>query len=148
MTWAAVVAASLLLGACAPVMSTTGPATPSTEGEYRAIWDAAHPPSYTYTIERTCFCLPLGPLAVTVQDGRVTSIVTKDDRRLKPDGPRLTSYPVSIDALFDYVAEAERDADQSEVGYDPTLGYPAVVDIDWTSATPDDNVTIEVSDFR
>jgi len=129
-------------------MGTTAPATPSTEAEYRAVWDANRPSSYTYMIERTCFCLPLGPLAVTVEDGQVTSIVTKDGRMLKPNGPRLTSYPFSIDALFDYVSEAERVADRSDVGYDPTLGYPAVVDIDWTSATPDDNARIEVTEFH
>jgi hypothetical protein len=129
-------------------MGTTAPATPSAEADYRAIWDAGHPPSYSYTIERTCFCLPLGPLAVTVEDGQVTSIVTKDGRALKPDGPRLTAYPVSIDGLFAYVAEAERDADRSQVGYEATLGYPAVVDIDWTSASPDDDVTIEVTRFE
>jgi hypothetical protein len=149
--WRTVLAAVALLAvACAPVYppSTTPASTPTDAAGYRAIWDANHPASYSYTIERTCFCVPLGPLAVTVEDGRVTSIVTADGKHLKPSDPRLNAYPISIDQLFDYATEAETQSARSEIGYDPTLGYPARLDIDWTSSTPDDDVQIRVSNFQ
>jgi hypothetical protein len=138
---------SALLAACAPVFGSTTP-SPSSEAEYRAIWDANHRADYSYTIERTCFCLPLGPLDVTVQAGQVTSILTTRGKELQPDDPRLAAYPISIDALFDYVAKAEQESDRSQAGYDPTLGYPAVVEVDWDSSIPDDNITIEVTDLH
>jgi Family of unknown function (DUF6174) len=121
--------------------------SPSTAAAYQAIWDAAHPPSYTYTIERSCFCELLGPLTVTVRDGRLASIARADGTELKPGDRRLTAYPITIDALFDYAEEAERSSDRSQIGYDPTLGYPAALDIDWDSSIPDDDVTIQVSDL-
>jgi hypothetical protein len=141
------VAALLLLTACAPVTGAAS-SSPSSEAEYRAVWDANRPASYAYTIERTCFCLPLGPLAVTVQDGQVAAIVTSGGKTLQPDDPRLAAYPISIDSLFDYVEKAEQESDRSQVGYDPTLGYPVMIDVDWDNSIPDDNITIEVSDFR
>ena len=85
-----------------PPSATTPVSTPTDAAGYRAIWDANHPASYSYTIERTCFCLPLGPLTVTVVDGEVTSILTKSGKHLRLGGPRLQAYPITIDALFDY----------------------------------------------
>jgi len=146
--WGATLATvCLLVAGCAPVIPTPS-AAPTDGADYRAIWDAGHPASYTYTVERTCFCLPLGPLSVTVRDGEVTSIVTETGRHLHEDRGPLTSYPVSIDALFDYAEEAESRSARSEIGYDPTLGYPAAFDIDWDSTTPDDDVQIQVTDFH
>ena len=151
MTWRTlVVVVMFALAACAPVYpsATTPVSTPTDAAGYRAIWDANHPASYSYTIERTCFCLPLGPLTVTVVDGEVTSILTKSGKHLRPGGPRLQAYPITIDALFDYATEAETRSARSEIGYDPTLGYPAQLDIDWTASTPDDDVQIAVTDFH
>jgi len=146
--WGVVAAAmSLLLAACAPVIPSPS-TSPTDVAGYRAIWEANHPANYTYTIERTCFCLPLGPLSVTVQDGVVTSILTEKGRHLHEDRGPLTAYPVSIDALFDYAEEAEARSARSAIGYDPTLGYPAALDIDWDSTTPDDDVQIQVTDFH
>lgn len=143
----AVLVAVALATACAPVTDSTSP-SPSTAAEYRSVWDARHPASYTYTIERSCFCVLLGPLTVTVQDGQVTAIALADGTEVRPHDARLAAYPISIDALFDYAEEAERSSDRSKIGYDPALGYPAALDIDWDSSIPDDDVTIQVADLH
>lgn len=151
MTWRTVMVVVMFVSvACAPVYptATTPTSTPTDAAGYRAIWDSNHPASYRYTVERTCFCVPLGPLTVTVDNGEVVSIVTEDGKHLKPTGPRLQGYPISIDQLFDYATEAETQSARSEIGYDPTLGYPARFDIDWDSTTPDDDVQIQVTDLH
>lgn len=132
---------ALTLTACAGSASTSvayGPVE---------TWDAAGIESYTFTIERFCFCPMTGPLMVTVVDGEIAS-VTKRGKEIDLDSDVLQGLPLTVDALFLEAERAQAQADDVAVSYDPDLGYPTRISIDrWRDAI-DDEVAYEVGDLR
>lgn len=133
------VAATLLaasLAACAD------PAGPGTLQSNRAKWEAAGPASYTYRLQRTCFCIleDVQPVRITVQSGAVTAVTsaTTGDA-LPPDEAAL--FQITIDSLFNWVETAAGGAaDAVTAEYDATLGYPRMVSIDYVKNAVDDEI--------
>jgi len=143
----AAIAGSLVLAACAiPTGSTVTPSPTSAAG-YRAIWESNRPANYSFVVQRTCFCAFVDPLRVTVEGDRVTALTSKG-HEMEPGDPALAAVPLTVDDLLAYAEHAEQEADRSEIGYDPSLGYPTHMEIDWDSTSVDDQVTIEVRDFQ
>lgn len=107
----------------------------------RARWAASGPDAYTMTQSRSCFCPRdvTGPFEVTVRDGAVTSVTL--------DGaPVPTDRAVTVDALFDLIAEAHaRSAAEVRVSYHPSLGYPTEIWIDYDRQMADEEAGYAVT---
>lgn len=132
---------ALSLTACADAPSTSVSQGP------RGMWDAAEVDAYTITVERRCFCPGVGPYVVTVVDGEISS-VTHAGKDVDPDGEMLRDWPLTVEELFREVTEAEGNADDLAVSYDPDLGYPTKIAIDRWEDAIDDEVTYVVRDLQ
>jgi hypothetical protein len=115
--------------------------------ESQRLWERNGPSTYTFVIERLCFCPAeiTSPVRVAVTDRVVTS------RKYVASGLPVPSqwaslYP-SIDGVFGIVAEAiERRADKLDIEYDPALGYPRSAFIDYVEEAVDEELVVRVRD--
>jgi hypothetical protein len=114
----------------------------------RQLWNERGLSDYQYVFNWSCFCLPeyTAPVNIKVERGEWTEIssvgdgvpvIEKDWRRYK-----------TIEELFDIIDEALlQDAKEIRVEYDPDLGYPSSVFIDYDERIADEergfNVTLE-----
>jgi len=111
----------------------------------RARWAAVGPSSYTYGLERICFCPPVGPARITVEAGEVVSV-----EWLEPSPewsqPQAEWYP-SVDGLFQLIdaALAQR-AHSVQVTYDPTNGVPLELYIDYSEQIADEELGMRVTE--
>ena len=121
----------------------------------RQRWEAQRLTTYSYVAQRLCFCAAeLFPARIVVEDGAVKAVhdpQTGEPLRL-PDGRlALEAEPAAyrtIEGLFDLVEEARRaEADQLDVTYHPTYGYPTEISIDYVRGMADDEVTFTNADF-
>lgn len=135
----------LLVPAC---VDSTGPSDPSTAlALARAKWLATDFPSYTYTLERICECVPemTGPVVIEVRDRQV------DQRRYLSGAavdPQFFDLFTTVPGLFDLIDDAiNRPAAAIAVRYNPAYGYPESIQIDWVAGAVDDEVSYRVSDF-
>lgn len=114
----------------------------------RSRWEARGPRSYEYVLERLCFCPPesRGPYLVRVEDGEVAAVL--DPATGEPVDPEDDRWIVSLDGLFDVIVDAlERDAHELRVEYDPELGFPAEIFIDYRKQVIDEEVGFEARDL-
>ena len=107
------------------------------------------PDDYVYTLNVGCFCLATGPLRITVRDGEVSDVETLDAWRR--DDPwyddAVEDRSMTLVELEALVRRARRTADDVEVEYDPTYGFPVSVSIDWYRDAVDDEIGYTVSDY-
>ena len=144
-TRAIVLASALALAGCHNPFSSSG--LKGDLEEARRAWSRQGITSYTFKVSQICFCTPetRGTFAVVVDRGRVASVTD-----LETGAPRTPSplVPLTVEALFAKVEDAiDRDADQIEVRYDPRLGYPLEIAIDFVELAIDDEVTYVASDL-
>ncbi len=139
MTRLAAVALLLSLSGCS--LLGAGRDDDSALADARARWAAHGPDAYTMTQSRSCFCPRevTGPFEVTVRDGEVASVAL-DGASVPTDRAR------SVEALFDLIADAHaRDAAEVRVSYDPALGYPTEVWIDYDRQMADEETGYTMS---
>ena len=113
------------------------------------LWAQRGPASYDITVSRGCECLPdaTRPAVVSVRDGIVTS------RTYVSDGATVgltyaESYP-TVDGLFKKIDDARRQNPATlNVDYDPVLGFPTRIAIDYNLQMADDELYYQVSDFH
>lgn len=140
----AVLALALLPAAC----GVTGPDDPSLREEIEARreqWEARPFRDYAARLQRECFCLPeaRGPVRVEVRQGRVARVVEPDSGELVED--RLWHLFPPVDGLFVVLLEAvEGGADDVEVEWDPGLGFPTRIFIDYDRRTADEELGFRV----
>jgi hypothetical protein len=120
-----------LLACLASCDSPTGLAplsSPPTDLEAaRAYWESHDLERYRFDTQRLCFChgLMLEPVRISVEDGAITSVLSRDDWRPLPlpgEEGGVTWY--TIEDLFDWIEEAMAMGQYLSVEYDPR-GYPA-----------------------
>ena len=114
----------------------------------RLRWTMRGPESYSVTISRSCECTPemTGPVVVTVRNGVVQSRVYTSTGAAVAAGS-IELFP-SVEGLFRLIEDAiDQRAARLVVQYDPTLGHPIVISIDWASDTVDDEVTYQVREL-
>ncbi|GAB5535744.1 MAG: hypothetical protein Rubg2KO_19930 [Rubricoccaceae bacterium] len=110
--------------------------------------DYTGPSDYAFTLRVGCFCPYVGPLRVTVEDSEVVDV-----RQLEPqDGHENTQdwieeQAMTLEELDELVERARREADDVDVTYDPTYGFPADVYIDWIKDAVDDEIGYTVTDY-
>lgn len=124
---------------------TTGTGPDLDLAEARDRWAARGPASYAVTVTMACFCGELSnPVLVTVRNGAVESRVYVATGA--PVNPQAAAFFPAVDGLFDVIESAmNKPAGSLDVDYDPVLGHPTRISIDWSSKYVDDEVTYTVA---
>ena len=111
-------------------------------------WQQAGPgTSYEFTFRRSCNCSGdvTAPIRVTVTNGAITDAVYTADGSQATEAARMNVR--TIGELFALIDDAIDSADDMRVTYDLTDGHPTAIDIDWESATADEETSIRVTDL-
>ena len=113
-------------------------------------WRNANVSHYRYNLAVACFCAftQKMPLTVEVQNGTLRSMVYKDGTSVTAEDMQIFAPYSTIDKLFGFTGETLRKADDVKVGYDPTYGCPANVQIDFIRNAADDELTLTVTNFQ
>lgn len=125
------------------------PAQPDDVSRARARWDAADTAAYEYGYHKYCECHGDTPpeTLVTVMSGTVTNVRHRpaNSDRVVPAAERNFQYYWTIDGLFDLIeSAAARDA-TVRARFDPVLGYPTSVFIDYVQNTIGDEVDVRIT---
>lgn len=120
----------------------------------RARWAAKAPARYRYTFSKSCECMPETTQATRVEVERsvgnpehITSL-TYVSGGTAVDGRYQALFP-TVDGLFAIIQDAiDRRAAQLSVTYDPELGYPRTISIDYEPVMVDDEVLYRASELE
>ncbi len=114
----------------------------------RGLWDAAGIASYEYRYEKSCDCHRDKPAEtiVTVENGLVVGVRYDRDDYLNEIPVAEDSYRWfrTIDDLFTLVETAAQSAVTLRVAYEPELGYPTYIYIDYDHAMIGEEVELRV----
>lgn len=112
-----------------------------------ARWQRAGLDSYVFAVQRMCFCTieSLGPVRVRVENGTVVERVQVDSSA--PVSPTYAELFPTVQGLFDLIRSAhEQNAHEVRVTYDPALGVPMDVWIDYIEFAADDELGMRVTE--
>jgi len=125
-------------------LGPTGPVADVAAGQ-RGLWTSLGIRSYTFTIERQCFCPEdwRGPFEVTVIGG-AAALVKYQGRGALAD--RVADLPKTMEAAFDLVLA--NISTEPDVVYDDRFGFPLRIALDPMKNTADDEVTYVISNFQ
>ena len=117
----------------------------------RAVWADSAISSYTYAMAVQCACennLNGRDVRVSVQNGAATG-VTYTDTNPETVAPPAPFAPYdTVEDLFALIDDAiSRGADVLQVGYDPALRYPNIINVDYDIRTPGDEVLVLVGEL-
>ena len=115
-------------------------------------WEAQNIGHYQFTVAVSCFC-PFANVEVTyeVLNGEVVnqSVQTSSDNPV--DEAQVSDFYQSyntIEKVFDYVGDAINKADETNIEYDPTYGFPTNITVDWIKLAVDDEMYLTLSNFE
>jgi hypothetical protein len=119
----------------------------------RARWADNGPADYDYTFTRGCFCPEefVGPYQVSVVDGEIVAASFRGTDLFDIGMLEISRYDEivkTVEGLFDEIARAMVEADAVTAEYDPVLGFPTNVSIDWIRNAADDEVFYTIADLR
>ncbi|MEH2002644.1 MAG: DUF6174 domain-containing protein [Nostoc sp.] len=113
------------------------------------LWRQQRIPNYRYEFTRSCFCFPKATevVIIEVRNGVTTSITSKQTG--KPlDGQLFQKYN-TIPKLFNIIGNAlTRKAANLTVQYDPIIGYPTQINIDYNSKIADDEIFFTIKNLQ
>jgi anaerobic selenocysteine-containing dehydrogenase len=135
------IACALVLAGCAAPL-TQGGAGAQDVSARRQVWAQQGMDDYRFVLTRECFCLGRGPMQVTVRDGRVAGVRDPQTGAEIPEQEAVGA--LTIEALFDRIAEAQANGEHTAIAYHPTLGYPTLAEIG--SLAADAGIRYHVSD--
>ena len=144
----AVGSAGLLLSACSAV---TGPDRLDSVARDLSMnmrrWHDQGYSSYDYVVSNQCFCVLGGvPVRVSVRDAQVVSVVYVSTGL--PLESNLVSAYGDVERLFRLIDDAiAAHAASIRATYDPVLGYPADVFIDYARNVADEESGFRVTSF-
>ncbi len=112
----------------------------------RARWDASGWGDYAFFFNWQCFCGPdrITPVHIEVGDAHITKVRWARE----PDAGTILKPEIfrTINGLFDMIEDAiDRDAVRIDATYDPILGHPVSVFIDYEKFTVDEEQGFQVS---
>jgi hypothetical protein len=111
----------------------------------REKWAARRIDDYQLTFSRSCFCAPEGAglVVLTVLEGEPVEwlyFLSGD-----PVAPEWQAVFPPVDGLFDFLDDAiARGAEEIEVAFEPDLGLPTTVLVDYRLAAADEEIGYEV----
>lgn len=131
-----------LLTAGTACEAPTAPGERDALASARARWTARGSDSYTYDVNRSCFCVLGGKsVTVSVQNGSVTSASLAESGSLVDNA--LLTYVPTVPDLFDLIEDAlSRNPAYFAATYDPTFGYPTRIEVDYSANAVDDETAI------
>lgn len=115
----------------------------------RARWEAEGVTSYTMVTRRLCYCGNTDSVLVEVEQGRVVSA----RRQLEEGGDQPIPVGERPDTLtverhFAAIQDAiDQDADSIKSDYDPLLGYPVSVWIDYRENVADEELGLQINEL-
>ena len=115
---------------------------------HRALWTSSRSNEYSFVLAPLCFCPQdlLDPVTVRVENGFLT-VVTYVESGKAPEHDGYGRY-VTIDDLFDTIQEAiDGKASQITATYDPEIGYPTDVRIDYDARIADEEYMFTASGY-
>jgi Family of unknown function (DUF6174) len=115
----------------------------------RSLWDQANISNYRITVSNSCFCIPdaRGPVVIEVRNGQTTSITSVATGQ--PVNPQFFEKYKTIPKLFNVIQDAiARKAFSIDVSYDPKLGYPTQINIDYDSQIADEEIFLTIENFQ
>ncbi len=146
MKWTIILLIFFLLSACST--------RPASEFEQNLqLWKQAGVAHYRFSLSVMCFC-PYGqdmPFQIEVDHGEIISITDDKGAEISSSDPRyefISPYG-TIDELFSTLADGlNGEADDVSVKYDPTLGYPNLIRLDYIDTAVDDELALQVLSFE
>lgn len=116
-------------------------------------WQDANIQHYRYSLNIGCFCAfrDQMPLTVEVLNGEITSMTNAEGVSIDSTDPNYEYYSryATIDRLFSELgSDSVKEADEVNVTYDSTYGFPAQVSIDYIKQAADDELGLTVSGFE
>lgn len=111
----------------------------------RAVWRSQGIDSYSFVLQRLCFCAGgTEPATVLVRGGERISVTVVETGQPVPAD--FTQYYLTVDELFDFIADAiDRKAHSIRVSYHATLGHPTSIAIDYLENAIDEEMAFEAS---
>lgn len=127
--------------------SATGPNELDQLAEARARWLAQGGDSYSYQLTRECLCVLSGrEITVTVENGQVVAAADASSQLAVESA--FLSYLQTVPDLFDLIDDAIlRQVAAFTVSYDAIYGYPTRIEIDYSAATADDEISFTARDL-
>jgi hypothetical protein len=113
-------------------------------------WQISNITHYRFDLSVACFCAfsQRMPLAIEVQNGKVTSMKYNDGTPVIDQEQKMFEQYGTIDALFNFTRESIAKADEIQVQYDPKYGYPSSVKIDFIKNAVDDELGLTIQSFE
>ncbi|MFK7795748.1 MAG: DUF6174 domain-containing protein [Gammaproteobacteria bacterium] len=114
--------------------------------EVQSEWNAQGNTSYSYVVEKQCFCSPdyTRKMRVSVVDGHVFAAQYLDTAEQVPE--EILKQLSTISQWFDRIATAhDYEFGKVEVSYDSELSYPNKISIDKHKQRSDDEFTVFIS---
>jgi Family of unknown function (DUF6174) len=110
---------------------------------YEATWRAQRPARYSFTIERSCFCLPRALSAIFQVSGGVSKMQASSDPRAR----EFFQPYVSVDKLFGAMRRTLQDGGRVAVVWDERRVTPVQITLDPKVQATDDELYLTVSKF-
>jgi hypothetical protein len=139
--------AAVLLLAVVGCASPTAPSDRAQLEQARARWAAQGGDSYSFELQRDCFCLLAGRrISITVENGAVT---TAEDANSKDTiAQTFLVYLLTVPDLFDLISSAlDSGVAALSVSYDRLYGYPTHIAIDYSATVADDELALTASNL-
>lgn len=137
----------ILLACVLALLGCGAPTAPTPQDELvqaRARWEEQKLESYRFELTRSCYCV-LGGRSMTVtveQDEVAAAEYTDSGAAIERE---LLSYVPTVPDLFDLIADGlSRPMARFVASYDPVAGYPTRIQLDYSAAAVDDEMTIVV----
>lgn len=137
---------ALVLAAC-----TAAPNDPATPLQ---TWQDAGISHYRFNLHLSCFCVFIDqmPLTIEVKDGEVVSVIDAKGQTLASDDVNYEFFLQygTIDRIFEKIESAQADPEAGDVivTYDPSLGFPVDAAIDYIELAADDEIYLTISGFE
>lgn len=153
-----------LLGGCmapmpvVPDQPNVTPSTPTNNAEAYFLanrdllaaetkWRQNKPRSYSYTLQRSCFCMPefLKPIQIEILGNTVTRATVEG----VPLPLERRANALTVEGLFEIIREAIDDkAHRIDVQYDAEYGFPRSISIDRNAMMADEEVYYTATEFK
>jgi hypothetical protein len=112
-------------------------------------WQDAKISHYRYNLFVGCFCTASELMIVEVQDDKVVSMEYQSGKEINATDRDLFEKYATIDRIFSELeTNINGKADEVNVTYDVTYGFPTKVNIDFIKNAVDDEVALTVSNFE
>jgi Family of unknown function (DUF6174) len=116
----------------------------------RYLWQQANIFNYRITVSNSCFCTPdaRGPVVIEVRNGQAISITSVATGQAVD--PQLFQRYSTIPKLFNVIQDAIiiREAFNLDVSYNPRLGYPTQINIDYDPQIADEEIFLTIENFQ